>query len=364
MGTASLQPALGGSKAMTAGKDQFRDMGRQTVKNMLEQLHGSGGDTFIPFAHALKQRYSVNLNFHDLLGLSTLEPRYETFFQAHIYHNNPFCNYVKKSRKGFKSCVAHKETLCSHCRSTAPPFYGKCPLGIEEFVFPVYGGDSLVALICAGQFASRQDDALKRLHKKAARLDLNEAEAERLFRQNTRPPDFSLYDFYQDMRMLSGSLSRFFADRLISGFSPLPSYSALLSREERLAGNFPSSSQEAYALSEHKKSFIVDNTLRFIKANRSRELSLEILAANSFCNPSYLSYLFKEKMKVNVVDYIHQMRMESAGHLLNITDKSITEIALLTGYNDSGYFSKVFHRHFGMSPSRYRKKQRPGEIEP
>ena len=52
--------------------------------------------------------------------------------------------------------------------------------------------------------------------------------------------------------------------------------------------------------------------------------------------------------------YINTLRIDEAKAMLNATDMSIQEISSIIGFNDSNYFTNVFHKLVGMSPREYR----------
>ena len=56
------------------------------------------------------------------------------------------------------------------------------------------------------------------------------------------------------------------------------------------------------------------------------------------------------------MQYIVSLRITNAINLIENTDYNITEIANAVGYDNSLYFSRLFHKHTGMSPSEYKKK--------
>ena len=53
--------------------------------------------------------------------------------------------------------------------------------------------------------------------------------------------------------------------------------------------------------------------------------------------------------------YVQQIRLEKAEHLLISSEKTIEEIAENVGYNNKGYFYKIFQEKYGMTPSKFRK---------
>ena len=63
---------------------------------------------------------------------------------------------------------------------------------------------------------------------------------------------------------------------------------------------------------------------------------------------------FSEVMGKTCVEYITELRMEKAKHLLWETNKTILEIAMETGYENAQYFSRVFQKMEGIPPKKYR----------
>jgi AraC-like DNA-binding protein/mannose-6-phosphate isomerase-like protein (cupin superfamily) len=71
---------------------------------------------------------------------------------------------------------------------------------------------------------------------------------------------------------------------------------------------------------------------------------------------SRMFQLFKAGLGLGPNDYLQRVRIEKAQELLRQTRKSVTQIALDTGFNSSQYFSTVFRRYTGHTPARYREK--------
>ncbi|WP_026930884.1 AraC family transcriptional regulator [Glycomyces tenuis] len=73
-------------------------------------------------------------------------------------------------------------------------------------------------------------------------------------------------------------------------------------------------------------------------------------------SPSHLSTLFRRATGGGVLAHHTALRMARARQLLDATEATITEIAFDVGYDDAFYFSRVFRRHHGMSPSDFRHR--------
>ena len=74
----------------------------------------------------------------------------------------------------------------------------------------------------------------------------------------------------------------------------------------------------------------------------------------------YAGTLFKEATGQTIKEYQCTLRLRKAEQLLKETNQPIAEIAQLTGFSDVFYFSKIFHREKGCSPSEYRRSYVPG----
>ena len=93
----------------------------------------------------------------------------------------------------------------------------------------------------------------------------------------------------------------------------------------------------------------------FLDEHYSEKLSLESVASHFFIDKHYLARLFKEQYGVTLVTYLQQVRITHAKRMLRFTDKSIEEIGLECGFGELNYFSRVFKKLEGASPSEFRR---------
>ncbi len=99
---------------------------------------------------------------------------------------------------------------------------------------------------------------------------------------------------------------------------------------------------------------IIEKVQDFIKDNIGNEISLEQTARLAHVNPFYLSKLFKDETGSKFIDYVTELRLEKGKELLRHGGYSIKEISYRIGYPDQNYFSKLFRRKFGLTPTEYR----------
>jgi len=99
----------------------------------------------------------------------------------------------------------------------------------------------------------------------------------------------------------------------------------------------------------------IQGVLNYIEKNFQKGITLEEVAEYAHLSPYYLSKLFKKEQAVNFVNYVMERRIELAKELLANTDMPILNIALELSYNEPNYFSKVFKKIAGKTPTEYRE---------
>ncbi len=105
---------------------------------------------------------------------------------------------------------------------------------------------------------------------------------------------------------------------------------------------------------------MIEQAVKYINRNYSDEnISLNSVAKAINISANYLSALFSQHMSMSFVEYLTQKRMERAKQLLRQSSKRSGEIANEVGYRDPRYFSFVFKKTQGCTPSAFRN----GETE-
>ncbi|OME86632.1 DNA-binding response regulator [Paenibacillus sp. FSL A5-0031] len=94
---------------------------------------------------------------------------------------------------------------------------------------------------------------------------------------------------------------------------------------------------------------------QYIIEHSEKDISLELMAQRFGLSPFYMSKMFKDQEGMNYIDFLTECRIEKGKKLMADPDRSLKEITYEIGYNDPNYFSKVFKKVCGVSPTDYRR---------
>lgn len=103
---------------------------------------------------------------------------------------------------------------------------------------------------------------------------------------------------------------------------------------------------------------VVDKAKRFIQENYMKDLTREDVAASVFLTSDYFSKVFKNETGLTIREYLNEWRINQAKQLLVESSKSISVIAMETGFDSMSYFSTVFKKLTGETPNSYRARHK------
>lgn len=158
----------------------------------------------------------------------------------------------------------------------------------------------------------------------AASIRIDEAEA--------------IYDYMEQARTLADVLK--LAERLLTAIALLNGKQDK-QRRDSLAGNNEPKLQQIQC---------------FIEQHLADSVTSIDIANYLYLNPSYFSRYFKRMTGSNFTDYVHQYKVNIASQKLKTSGQTLEQIALALGYSDRTYFSKVFKKYMGVTPSEYKNK--------
>ena len=265
------------------------------------------------YIHTLERRNSVQIVLTDLCGGFFYNPDLRGMTMRLSFHDNAYCNQIKKESACFSRCLQGKHRIEQRCRTHKSWFFGFCPFGIGEFVFPIFYGSDLLGFLCVGPYRSD-------------------------------PPDRCVQELQQSYTAFAPMPDRQTVRFLTADFTALSNLFAYVyaccGTGNGAAGLYDSA--------------LVNKAIAYIRENYREELTLQSVADACFCNRNYLCGLFYKVTDKHLADYINEVRIGQAIHLMRMSDLNITQIAAQVGYNDSSYFSKVFRKQMACSPKQYK----------
>lgn len=100
---------------------------------------------------------------------------------------------------------------------------------------------------------------------------------------------------------------------------------------------------------------VVDEVMAYIEKNYADEdLSLNLLASHVNFSPNHLSMVFSQQTGQTLIKYVTDYRMNKAKELLRCTNKKSSVVSMEVGYKDPHYFSYLFKKTQGITPTQYR----------
>jgi AraC family transcriptional regulator of arabinose operon len=111
-----------------------------------------------------------------------------------------------------------------------------------------------------------------------------------------------------------------------------------------------------YTSSNLSKSWYLDKALAYLQTHYALPgLTVSSLAKHVGLERSYFAKLFADELHQTPYQFLLRYRLEKASRLLTHTDLPIADVAAAAGFQDPLYFTKVFRKHIGRSPSDFRK---------
>jgi AraC-like DNA-binding protein/ligand-binding sensor protein len=286
------------------------------------------------FLNYISQTYTVSICIKDFSGFIPIDSDLDKALQPYLAHTNPFCMFVKSEEKQHFRCNDMMRPMAIKC-GRGEPFFGLCYMGVGEYVIPIKSGDMVLGAITAGFFNYRPELSrylIKRNSRISSNIDYEKACE--LFDRYIAAPDI---DTEQMIVYLE-----FAAEYLANTYLHLK--------------NIHAGEKIPVKRYDSRENTIIAHALEYIKKNFVSPILVRDVAAYCFCSESYINHSLKKRGNMNVSTYINKVRVENAKYRLLHTKDTMTNIALDMGFNDPNYFSRIFARLVGNTPSEFRRR--------
>lgn len=272
------------------------------------------------FINAVRDLCGVGICYYDLSDFF----HYDKFgVKNNRGHYCAFCEKTRSLPKGRDYCnKSDKADALQLAKEYGEPFFFECHMGMKELVVPVLKEKELIGVLFVGQCRIQGDNNTAAVTKGTLRLDGKPREMLALYEQlPVKSQD--------DLLNIGKILSQYFNSKVLTNQLLTPE----ISEPDK---------ELAYLMQD------------YINANYSYNISSKSIAEKFYVNPSYASRCFSEKHGQTITEYINKVRIERAMLLLKISMTPVSNIALNVGYTDLNYFSRVFKKWVGLSPTQYR----------
>lgn len=105
----------------------------------------------------------------------------------------------------------------------------------------------------------------------------------------------------------------------------------------------------------NERNKLIMPVLNYMDKNFRTDFPLTVLAELVGISPQHLCRVFKETINMRPNEYLTQKRLQEAKRLLLKNELPVSEVAIQSGFPDAGYFSTVFKKHEGITPTEYKK---------
>ena len=228
----------------------------------------------------------------------------------------PFCAYVHSCRGEHARCLKSDAEACKIVRGGENALIYKCRYGLTEVICPLHTLGSPAGYLMMGQ---ARDESVDEEFLKSA---------------------LNLLGAGDETDMLTKSVPSISAEKTASFAKIMTICAEYMTLINALPGNKPSTAEL---------------TRLYVYENFREKITMKDICAALGRTKSAICPAFKEKYGVTVMDYLTELRIEEAKKMLSETDMTVSEISDEIGFSETSYFSKVFFKTVGKSPSHYRR---------
>lgn len=257
---------------------------------------------------------------------------------------NEYCRFIRSCPEGLKRCRA-SVTRCMYFEPDKHYLF-PCHAGLFILAIPLHSDSNCVGALATGEIRISNSFNQSNLEEKVKDLNLDTKKLLKLYEK--------IPVIKRDKIMLLGESIHNISNCLIK--LGIKSESVRMTGKnniEDINGINPLIPNNISSIECSRQ--IVQQASIYIYRNFKKPISLEEVAKHVHLSPTYFSYLFSQVRKQSFSSFLIETRLEKAKELLeNYPNISISEISRMIGYNDSNYFSRVFKKNIGISPSAYR----------
>ncbi|MBP3390991.1 MAG: PocR ligand-binding domain-containing protein [Clostridia bacterium] len=233
---------------------------------------------------------------------------------------SPYCALIQSDINNKRECIRNDRMAFKKVKETGELAVYRCVHGLFEAVAPIYHYGILSGYLMMGQVCDDKQKYSKRLTQSLVRVVNDESRVWEIFNSIGEVPQ-ELFD----------------------------SYILIM----RVIAEYVTQTNRSFDANESQAGLV----MKYIKQNYASKITLDILAEKFSCSQSMLVKCFKREFGTTIMNALMDVRLKKAAEHLKNGRLSVKEIAAECGFSEQNYFSKAFSKHFGCSPSEYRKNK-------
>ncbi len=230
-----------------------------------------------------------------------------------------FCSLVQQNKEVRKRCVQNDAEAFEIVKNTQEIYIYKCKFGLYEAVAPLYHFGVLSGYLMMGQTLDTKEDSKAYVYDEASKYIKDK---EYLKKEIDRIPSSS-------------------RDKILSCISLMNICAEYISLSNRLN------------LTDQN---LAHEIKKYINQNFAAKITLESLSNRFFYSKTTIMNTFKSTYGLSINQYLQDTRLAHALEMLQQANYSIRDISERCGFSDQNYFTKVFSKKYGTTPSAYQKK--------
>ena len=237
---------------------------------------------------------------------------------AYPENSLPFCRLIQQDKRELSGCIECDIEASNEVKGSAEALIYKCRHGLCEVICPLYNFGTPTGYIMMGQVADENTD-IEALYLALRSIRIDNAKAEEAIQATPLVYRDKINSFVKIMTICAEYITL---------------TNALPSRTPRLP----------------------ELAKMYIHENFAEKITIRDICKSLGCSKSALLSTFKTEYGTTINTYLCNTRINEAKKLLSSTNISISAIADKVGFYDQAYFSKVFSREVGITPTDYRKE--------
>ena len=273
------------------------------------------------FIDALSIGSNIHINICDFSGLLS-HPLLELPTENRI-HCRAFCDIAKSTAMGYETCINQKSIANKRAKANSEIFCGHCPFGLFEIGKPIVISGKTLGVIYVGNMVTDENFSFAAAKATCDKTGVNYELLIKEFKNCEKTENKEI--FLNTAKAIEGYIT------LILKSVPKPT-------------------------AEQTQHWLINELKRYVSENYKDPIKLKDIAGIYGFNEKYMGRLFKTETGISFSNYINELRLSSAKQKLISTTKSVTDIALLSGFDNVTYFNRLFKKQNGITPTEFRKK--------